>query len=98
MCDTIYSVDEIKNVLYPVFVRHNVKKSVLFGSYVKGMADKNSDVDLLLDSRLRGLKFVGLIGDVRSALNKEVDVFDETHIIPGSKISSEIQKDGIVIF
>lgn len=79
MCDTIYSVDEIKNVLYPVFVRHNVKKAVLFGSYVKGMADKNSDVDLLLDSRLRGLKFVGLIEDVRSALDKEVDVFDETH-------------------
>ena len=26
MCDTIYPVDEIKNVLYPVFVRHNVKK------------------------------------------------------------------------
>lgn len=98
MCDTIYSVDKIKNVLYPVFVRHNVKKAVLFGSYVKGMADKNSDVDLLLDSRLRGLKFVGLIKDVRSALDKEVDVFDETHIIPGSKISSEIQKDGIVIF
>lgn len=98
MCDTIYSVDEIKNVLYPVFVRHNVKKAVLFGSYVKGMADKNSDVDLLLDSNLRGLKFVGLIEDVRSALDKEVDVFDETHIIPGSKISSEIQKDGIVIY
>ena len=98
MGDTIYSVDEIKNVLYPVFVRHNVKKAVLFGSYVKGMADKNSDVDLLLDSNLRGLKFVGLIEDVRSALDKEVDVFDETHIIPGSKISSEIQKDGIVIY
>lgn len=98
MCDTIYSVDEIRNVLYPVFVRHNVKKAVLFGSYVKGLADKNSDVDLLLDSRLRGLKFVGLIEDVRSALDKEVDVFDETHIIPGSKISSEIQKDGIVIY
>lgn len=62
------------------------------------MADKNSDVDLLLDSRLRGLKFVSLIEDVRFALDKEVDVFDETHIIPGSKISSEIQKDGIVIF
>ncbi len=98
MCDSIYSVDEIKNVLYPVFVRHNVKKAVLFGSYVKGMADKSSDVDLLLDSRLRGLKFVSLIEDVRFALDKEVDVFDETHIIPGSKISSEIQKDGIVIF
>ena len=98
MCDTVYSVDEIKTVLFPIFVRYNVKKAVLFGSYVKGLADKNSDVDLLLDSGLRGLKFVGLIEDVRLALDKEVDVFDETHIIPNSKIDSEISKDGVVIY
>ena len=98
MCDTVYSVDEIKTVLFPVFVRYNVKKAVLFGSYVKGLADKNSDVDLLLDSGLRGLKFIGLIEDVRTALDKDVDVFDETHIIPNSKIDSEISKDGVVIY
>lgn len=98
MCDTVYSVDEIKNALQPVFVRYNVKKAVLFGSYVKGLANKESDVDLLLDSGLRGLKFVGLIEDVRAALDKDVDVFDKTHIIPDSKISSEIQKDGVVIY
>ena len=98
MCDTIYSIDDIKTVLHPIFVKHNVKKAVLFGSYVKGLANKNSDVDLLLDSGLRGLKFVGLIEDVREALDKEVDIFDETHIIPNSKISSEISKDGVVIY
>ncbi len=98
MCDTIYTVDDIKAVLHPVFVKHNVKKAVLFGSYVKGLANQYSDVDLLLDSGLRGLKFVGLIEDVRSALDKEVDVFDKTHIIPNSKISSEISKDGVVIY
>ena len=98
MCDTIYTIDDIKAVLYPVFVKHSVKKAVLFGSYVKGMANQDSDVDLLLYSGLRGLQFVGLIEDVRSALDKEVDVFDETHIIPGSKISSEISKDGVVIY
>ena len=98
MCDTIYTIDDIKTMLYPVFARNNVKKAVLFGSYVKGLANSNSDVDLLLDSGLRGLKFVGLIEDVRSALDKEVDVFDKTHIIPNSKISSEISKDGVVIY
>ena len=98
MCDTIYTIDDIKSVLYPVFVKHSVKKAVLFGSYVKGIANSDSDVDLLLDSGLRGLKFIGLIEDVRSALDKEVDVFDETHIIPNSKISSEISKDGVVIY
>ena len=98
MCDTIYTIDDIKAVLHPVFVKHSVKKAILFGSYVKGMANQNSDVDLLLDSGLRGLQFVGLIDDVRSALDKEVDVFDETHIIPDSRISSEISKNGVVIY
>lgn len=98
MCDTIYTIDDIKSVLQPVFVKHSVKKAILFGSYVKGLANSQSDIDLLLDSGLRGLKFVGLIEDVRSALDKEVDVFDETHIIPNSKISSEILKHGVVIY
>ncbi len=98
MCDTIYSIDDIKSVLSPVFAKHNVKKAVLFGSYVKGLANKHSDVDLLLDSGLKGLKFVGLIEDVRTALDKEVDVFDKTHIIQGSRILSEISKNGVVIY
>ena len=98
MCDTVYTINDIKTALYPVFVKHDVKKAVLFGSYVRGLADSRSDVDLLLDSGLKGLQFVGLIEDVRSALDKEVDVFDETHIIPDSRIFSEISKDGVVIY
>ena len=98
MCYTIYTIDDIKMALHPVFVKHSIKKAVLFGSYVKGLANGSSDVDLLLDSGLRGLKFVGLIEDVRTALDKEVDVFDETHIIPNSKISSEISRYGVVIY
>lgn len=98
MCDTIYSIDDIKSVLHPVFAKHNIKKAVLFGSYVKGLAGEHSDVDLLLDSGLKGLKFVGLIEDVRTALDKDVDVFDKTHIIQGSRIFSEISKNGVVIY
>ena len=98
MCDTIYTIEDIKAILQPVFVKHNVKKAILFGSYVKGLAEKNSDVDLLLDSGLKGLKFVGLIEDVRTVLDKDVDVFDKTHISENSRISSEIAKDGVIIY
>ncbi|MBQ9080721.1 MAG: nucleotidyltransferase domain-containing protein [Clostridia bacterium] len=98
MCDKIYTIDDIRKTLYPVFSAYNIKKAVLFGSYVKGRATEHSDIDLLLDSGLRGLQFVGLIEAVRGALDKDVDVFDETHIIPNSKIFSEINKDGIVIY
>ena len=98
MSDKIYTVDDIKAILHPVFSGYSVKKAVLFGSYVKGMANKKSDIDLLLDSGLKGLRFVGLIEDVRTALDKEVDVFDVSHIVPHSKISSEILKDGVTIY
>ena len=98
LSDKIYSVEEIRRLVNPVLSRNNVRKAVLFGSYGKGSADEKSDVDILLDSGLTGLRFVGLIEDIRFALDKDVDVFDVTHIVPNSKISSEISRDGVVIY
>lgn len=98
MSDKIYTVEEIKTVLHPVFSSHSVRKAVLFGSYVKGIANSDSDIDLLLDSGLRGLSFVGLIEDIRTVLDKEVDVLDVAHIVPHSVISSEIMRDGVTIY
>ena len=98
MSDKIYSVEEIRRLVNPVLSRNNVRKAVLFGSYVKGSADEKSDVDILLDSGLKGLRFVGLIEDIRFAIDKDVDVFDVTHIVPDSKIYSEISRDGVVIY
>ena len=98
MCDKIYTIDDIKDTLHPVFASYKIKKAILFGSYVKGSANAHSDVDLLLDSGLKGLRFVGLIEDIRAALDKDVDAFDRTHITPDSLIATEIQKDGVVIY
>lgn len=98
MCDKIYSVSDIKLQLEPVLSKYKVKKALLFGSYAKGSAGKKSDVDLLLDSGLRGLNFVGLIQDIHSALDKEVDVLDVAHLAANSPIFTEINKDGISIY
>ncbi|MCD8011926.1 MAG: nucleotidyltransferase domain-containing protein [Lachnospiraceae bacterium] len=98
MSGEIYTVLQIKTILKPVFQRYNIKKAVLFGSYGKGCANGNSDLDLLVDSGLRGLKFVGLIEDVRTAVDKEVDVFDISHLEKNSEIDSEINRTGVVIY
>lgn len=47
---------------------------------------------------LKGLRFIGLVEDIRSALDKDVDVFDVSYIVPDSRISSEIAKDGVTIY
>ena len=53
----------------------------------------------MVDSGLKGLKFVGLIGDIKQSLcGKEVDVLDVTHIDSGSSVDREIRKTGVEIY
>ena len=72
----IYTPKQIQVLLHPVFTEYNIKKAILFGSYAKGYAKEQSDVDILVDSGLRGLAFFGLLEDIVTALGKEVDLLD----------------------
>lgn len=92
---TIASVTE---ALRPVFEHHNVKRAVLFGSVAKGTADEHSDVDLLVDSGLDGFAFVTLYCDAADTLRRDVDMFDVTQIVSGSRFETEIRKTGVVIY
>ena len=99
MKDKIFSSDEIADSLKPVFERYGVKSAILFGSYGKGTATEKSDVDLLVDSSLRGLRFASLIESVRETLgDKTIDMFDVTHIDSGSLIDREIHQTGVRIY
>lgn len=99
MENRVYSFEEIKDRLFPVFRQYDVKRAVLFGSYSKGTATRKSDIDLLVDSGLRGLGFVGLIEAVRGALGgKEIDMFDVSHVEKGSCIDEEIAQTGVEIY
>lgn len=93
-----FTIDDIKKVLIPLFFKNNVKSAVLFGSYAKNSANEHSDVDLLVDSSLKGLAFVALCDRISDALGKEVDVFDVAHIVPNSKIQNEIERTGLKIY
>ena len=94
----IYTLPQLKRVLTPVFDAYGVRKAILFGSYAKGTATEKSDIDLLVDSRRRGLRFVGLLDDVQRTVGKSVDLFDVTHIEAGSRIDREIQQTGVTVY
>lgn len=94
----IYSLPQLRDALFPLFRGYDIRKAILFGSYGRGTATEKSDVDLLVDSNLRGLKFVGFLDDVQAALGKEVDLFDVSHIQPGSLIDREIRETGVTIY
>jgi len=93
-----YSLSELKSVLYPIFTQYGVRNATLFGSYAKGCATENSDVDLLVDSGLRGLAFFGLLESVASALQIPVDLIDISQVEKGSGVDLEIQESGVHFF
>lgn len=94
----IYTVEELQHTLRPVFDRFGVRSAVLFGSYAKGAATARSDVDLYVDSGLRGLAFYGLLDGVASALEVPVDLIDVSQVDEGSPIEREITRSGVRIF
>lgn len=69
--------DDIKKVIEGYFKDKPVNKVWLFGSYARGDADEDSDVDVLVDvdnSKPVGLDYFGWHIDLAELVNKKVDL------------------------
>ena len=72
----VYTLDEIARRVRPVAEKYHLRAVYVFGSYARGEAREDSDVDLVIDdtdSGLRGFAYGGLYGDLRDALEKDID-------------------------
>lgn len=96
----IYSVDEISTKLRPVFEKTPVYKAILFGSYAKGMANDNSDIDIVIDSRgeLLNINFYGVLEDITESLGKRVDLFELSEIQRNTPIGNQIEQEGVLLY
>lgn len=92
------NLSDLRAVLTPVFSDYGISRAVLFGSVARGTATENSDLDLYVDSQLRGLRFVGFMEAVRQATGMCVDIFDASHIEKDSRIDNEIRTTGVTIY
>ncbi|TAN15181.1 MAG: nucleotidyltransferase [Chitinophagaceae bacterium] len=76
-----------------------VEKAWLFGSYVHEEANRNSDIDLLLDldySKRIGLKFVQMKLDLEEMLGQEVDLVSSNGL--SKYIKPFIDKEKLLIY
>ncbi|MCL2403387.1 MAG: nucleotidyltransferase domain-containing protein [Coriobacteriia bacterium] len=72
-----YTVAEIQERIAPVAKKYDLASVCLFGSYARGNAREDSDIDLLIDirgSKAIGLEFGALANDLESGLGKGVDL------------------------
>ena len=76
----IIDIEYIKQKCLKVFEKYDINFCYLFGSYAKGNARPDSDVDILISTDMKGLKFYGLVEEIRTALHKRVDVLDTAQL------------------
>ena len=91
----VLTLGRIKSLILPVLTRHNIKNCYLFGSYARGEARENSDIDLLVDTDITGLDFFKLIEEIRTTLNKKIDLLRLKDLSSDNPIILEILKEGI---
>lgn len=100
MSQKIYSIEEIKQILANILQNMPVYSVVLFGSYAQNTANKDSDLDLIIDTKetLMGFKLYSLITKIEEAFKKNVDGFEKSEIIKDSEIDKEIKKTGVIVY
>jgi len=87
------------NQIKTFFADKPVKKAYLFGSYARGEADENSDVDLLIDwdySKIIGLDYVMWWEEIKELLHKDVDFVSVKYVSP--LIENYVNNDKILIY
>ena len=94
----VLTLEDIKRKCDKVFSNYEVKFCYLFGSYAKDKALPTSDVDLLISANVHGLKFFGLVEELRKTLQKKVDVLDINQLKNNIELTEEIFKDGLKIY
>lgn len=72
----VYSISQIREIASPIAAAYGVKRMSLFGSYARGEATDESDIDLLIDrtGMASGWAIGGLYSDLQDALGKELDM------------------------
>ena len=77
-------IEDIRHVILPILKKWRINKASLFGSYVRGEAREDSDIDLLveLDDEFSILDFIELKLEIEDAINKKVDFVEFCTIKP----------------
>ncbi len=98
MSDKIYSVNEIRDIVNPIASRYGIERMYLFGSYARGEAKAESDIDLRGDTgKLHGLFALGgLYAELEEGFGKKLDLLTTRSL--DRRFLDRIAKEEILIY
>ena len=96
----VYTIDEIRAKAVPIAKKYGVKKLSLFGSYARGEADAQSDLDFLYDKGKGKLKstwdYMDFVYDLENEFGCHVDA-----VSTGARdknFLAEIREDEVLLY
>ena len=95
----ILTPEDINRFVRPIAEKYHVKEIYLFGSYARGEANENSDLDFLVfgGKNFKLTMIFSLAEDLREVLNKKVDVFEISEINQDSDFFKTIMKERVLV-
>jgi len=91
-------IEEIKEKVTPLLIRHQVRRAGIFGSVAKENDTLKSDIDILveLDNKISLLDFVGMKLELEDLLGRTVDLVEYQAIKP--RLREKILEEEIRIY
>jgi len=96
---SVLSFTEIESIVKSLLTKYNAEYALLFGSYARGDATPESDIDIIV---FGGESFVprdvfALAEEIRELTGRNADVFEIREVDKGTSFYDAIMKEGIKI-
>ena len=99
MSNEVFTIETIVSLVKPIAQKYHVDQIYLFGSYARGEAGIDSDLDFLVygGEKFKLTMIFSLAEELREVLEKKVDVFEIHEINPNSEFYNTIMKERILV-
>ena len=89
---------KIQETIVSILTRYDAERIAIFGSYARGEAGENSDIDILVRfTRPKSLiQIVQIEDEIRQSIHMKVDLVTEKAVSP--HLAGAIQHDEVVIY
>lgn len=94
-----FMLDEIKVLVSSLVKKYNAEYAILFGSYARGEATRESDIDIIIvgGTNFSALDVLAFGEELRELTNKKVDAFELREVEQNTEFYQNILREGVKI-
>ena len=96
---SVLTFQEIELIVKSLLTKYNAEYALLFGSYARGDATPESDIDMIVvgGERFIARNIFALAEDLRELTGRNADVFEMREVNKGTPFYESIMREGIRI-